>query len=167
MKKSQLRFEIAAIAGIALFSGIFLVRTYDYNYRAALFPRLVSYTVLILLLYYVFSRVRRYLKERKESTAKEVTPQTEEGAETEERRGMSWVVAFGIAIGFLILIYLTGFAVAAVCYMAAHIYLTGYRNHKIVLLYALFIGIALVSFEYLFDISLPKGILFEMIRGHS
>jgi hypothetical protein len=165
MKKSQLRFEVATIAGIGLFAAVFLIRTYDYPRRAALFPRGISIIILFLLLLFIASRVRRYLK-KKGASAKEAPSQTAEGEDSGRRQAMPWILTFGIAAGFLILIYLIGFAVAALCYLVTHIYLTGYRNHKVVWLYALVIGMALISFEYLFAVSLPKGILVEMIRGN-
>ncbi len=162
MRKFLSRYETVAVGAICAFSALFLVQTYDYGRRAALFPRAISILVLFLILCFIFSRIRRMFKEKR-SPSKEVPHRAEGAGEAGQRQGVKWILSFGGAIGFCILMYLIGFGLATVCYVAAHTYWAGYRRHKVTFMYALALGIMMVLIGYLFMIPLPQGILVEMI----
>ena len=165
MKKYLWRYETLAVGAIGLFSVIFLIQTYDYGRKAALFPRLVCCIVLFLILFFIVSRLRRMLKKRsvpsqEEPVRKEVI--TEAG----QTPGLKWTLTFGLAMGFCLLMYLIGFGPATVCYLAVHTYLAGYRKCKVIFLFALAVGAIMVFFGRLFQIPLPEGILVGMIRQY-
>ncbi len=162
MRKYLWRYETVAVGAIFAFSALFLIQTYNYGRRAALFPRAISIFVLFLILFFIFSRARRMFKE-KEPSSKEVPRRAEGPREAGQRQGVKWTVSFGGAIGFCILMYLIGFGLATVCYVAAHTHWAGYRRHKVTFTYALVLGIIMVLIGYLFMIPLPQGILVEMI----
>lgn len=162
MKKYLMRFETVAVGTIGLFSALFFIQTYNYGRRAALFPRIVSLMVLILVLFYIFSRIRRMLK-KKGTLSKKEPVQAGVVAQADQPQGVNWTLTFGAGIGFCILMFLIGFGLSTVCYMVTHTYLAGYRKHKIIFLYALAMGVTMVLIGYAFMIPLPKGVLVEMI----
>jgi len=155
------KFETVAVGAIGAFSLLFLIQTYTYGRRAALFPRLISWIVLFLILFFIASRVLRLLK-RKGATDAEPLPAKGAAAADSSQR-VRWTVTFGAAIGFCILMYLIGFGPATAFYLATHIYLAGYRKLKVIFLYALALGAMMVFIGYLFKVPLPEGIFVEPI----
>ncbi len=161
MKKYLLRFETFAVGAIALFSGLFLYQTYQYGRRAALFPRIISLTVLFLTAVFFYSRVRRI---RKQTGASETTViDTNSGRSCDGAEKVSWIVTLSVATAFLVLIYLIGFGPATFFYVPAHLYISGYRRHKVIFGFALAMAILMVGSGYLFSIPLPQGVLIESI----
>jgi hypothetical protein len=164
MKASWFRLETIAVGTIAVFSALFLLQTYDYGRRAALFPRLISVTILVLTALFIVSRLRRGLKRgaaaQRESLRAEVRSETRGG-------GISWLLALAAASGFSALIYLIGFGFATFVYIATHLYLAAYRRHIVVFLFALAMAAVMVLTGHLFNIQLPRGVLVEMIRPSS
>ncbi len=157
------KFETVAVGAIGAFSLLFLIQTYNYGRRAALFPRLISGIVLFLILFFIASRVRRLLKiKRKGATAAESLPAKGEAVADSSQR-VKWTLTFGAAIGFCILMYLIGFGPATAFYLATHIYLAGYRKLKVIFLYALALGAMMVFIGHLFKVPLPEGIFVEPI----
>ena len=165
MKKYLMRFETMAVGTIGLFSVLFLIQTYNYGRRAALFPRIMSLTVLILILFYIFSRIRWMLK-KKGALSKKEPVRAGVVVKADQHQGVNWPLTFGAGIGFCILMFLIGFGMSTVCYIATHTYLAGYRKHKVIFLYALAMGVMMVLIGYAFMIPLPKGVLVEMISAH-
>lgn len=165
MKKYLWRYETLAVSAIGLFCIIFLIQTYDYGRRAALFPRLVCLIVLFLILFFLFSRLRRMLK-KGGVPSQEGVVRTEVITEAGQPTGLKWTLTLGLAMGFCFLIYLIGFGPATVCYLAVHTHLAGYRKRKVTFLFALAVGAIIVSFGRLFQIPLPEGILVGMIKQY-
>lgn len=164
MKKFLLRYETVAVTVIALFCIIFLVQTFEYGRRAGLFPRLISWVVLFLILVFIVSRLRRFWKSRGAPSPEET--RSECVTKADQPQGMKWTLTFALAMGFCILLYLVGFGPATVCYLSAHIYLAGYRKGRVIIVYALAVGVIMVAFGYLFQIPLPEGILVELIKEY-
>jgi FtsH-binding integral membrane protein len=165
MKKYLWRYEAVAVSAIGVFCVIFLVQTYNYGHKAALFPRLVCFFVLFLILFFIVSRLRRMLKRRGVPSQDEPI-QAEGITEAGQPQGVKWTLTFGLAMGFCLLMYLIGFGPATVCYLAVHTYLAGYRKVKMLFLYALAVGAIMVFFGYLFKIPLPEGILVGMVMQY-
>jgi hypothetical protein len=161
MKASWFRLEIIAIGTIAIFSALFLLQTYDYGRRAALFPRLISVTILFLTAIFVVTRVRRGMK--RAPAAPRESPRAEVGSES-RAGGISWLLALAAATGFSALIYLIGFCFSTLVYVASHLYLAGYRRHGVVFLFAVAMAALVAVTGYLFNIQLPRGVVVEMIR---
>lgn len=165
MKKYLWRYETLAVSAIGLFCVIFLIETYNYGRKAALFPRLVCFIVLFLILFFIFSRLRRLLKKEAVSAHKEPV-RTEVITEVGQLQEVRWTLTFSLAMGFCLLMYLIGFGPATVCYLAAHTYLAGYRKRRVIFLFAVAVGGIIVFFGHLFKIPLPDGILVGMIRQY-
>ena len=164
MRSHLLKFEAFAVAIIAIFSGVFLLQTYEYGRRAALFPRVVSITVLSLTGFFIVSRLRRATI-NKNVPAKESPARTEIGDEANQSAGVNWLAALGVAIGFFVLIYLVGFGPATLIYVSAHLYMAGYRRHGLIFLFAIAMAILVVATAYLFAVPVPGGMLVDMIAG--
>lgn len=158
MKKWLFQFETVAVAVIGIFSAVFLVQTYDYGRRAGLFPRLISWTVLVLILIFVVSRVRRAW-----GRSKEAAPAKPVGALDKAGRpaGVKWTLSFGLALAYCLLVYLIGFGPATFGYLLAHIQLAGNRRRAIAAVYALVVAAIMVLMGTFFKIPLPQGILVE------
>jgi hypothetical protein len=164
MKASWFRLEIIAVGTIAVFSALFLLQTYDYGRRAALFPRLISVTILFLTAVFIVSRLGRGLKRAAATQRENLRPEV--GSET-RAGGISWLLALAAASGFSALIYLIGFGFATFAYVATHLYLAGYRRHIVVFFFARAMAAVMVFTGYLFNIQLPRGVLVEMIHPTS
>jgi hypothetical protein len=164
MREYLLKFETVAVATIAGFSGLFLFQTYQYGHRAALFPRVVSLTVLFLTGFFIVSRLRRAMAKQK-SAAKEEPARVKIAGELDRAAGVNWLVTLSAATAFFILIYLVGFGLATFIYVAAHLYLAGYRRHSVVFLFAMAMAVLIVGTGYLFSIPLPQGLLVQMIAA--
>ena len=142
-------FEALAVGVIAVFASLFLFQTYHYGHRAALFPRAISVAILFLIGVFVVSRLR----------AAVVKPQPDTGTPH------SWLLAFGVVTGFVVSIYLVGFAVSTFVYVATHLYLAGYRRHGVIFSFALAMAVGIAAAGYVFAIPLPSGVLMPMTLG--
>ncbi len=161
MREHLQKFETFAVGAIAVFSGLFLIQTYQYGRRAALFPRVVSFTILFLTAFFIVSRIRRTMVKppaKKETASVIRTEITQAG-------GVHWLVTLSAATGFFVLIYLIGFGPSTFFYVATHLYLAGYRRHTVTFLFALAMAIIIVGTGYLFTIPLPQGVLVETLIG--
>jgi hypothetical protein len=165
MKKYLWRYETVAVSAIGLFCAYFLVQTYNYGHKAALFPRLVCSIVLFLILVFIISSLRRRSK-RGEVSSQAKPVRTEGIAEAGQPQGVKWTLTFGLAMGFCLLMYLIGFGLATFCYLALHTRLAGYRKGKVIFFFALAVAGIMVFFGGLFHISLPEGILVTMIMQY-
>ena len=159
MNKEVWWYEMVAAAVIGVFCTYFLIETYTYGPKAALFPRLICFFVLFLSVIFFVSRIRRFLKMKALSASETQTKKQD----AESHESVKWFLTFGLAIGFCILMTLIGFGPAAVCYLALHSYMAGYRKIKVILIVALIVAAAMVLFGRMFNIPLPEGILFEMM----
>lgn len=164
MREQLLKFETFAVATIAVFSGLFLVQTYEYGRRAALFPRGVSITILFLTGFFIVSRIRRAMSKQK-TAMKEATVPAEVSGKVTEVGGVNWLLTLSAATGFFVLIYLFGFGPSTFFYVTAHLYLAGYRRHGVIFLFALAMAIVIVLTGYLFTIPLPDGVLVQRFVG--
>ncbi len=160
MKGYWLRFETFAVGVIGVFSGLFLFQTYQYGRRAALFPRIISGAVLFLTRFFIGSRIRRIKKQKglpSEKKRHRMPVETEVAA----AQGINWLLTLAAATGFFVLIYFIGFGGATFFYVTTHLYLSGYREHKVIFGFALAMAILMVGSGYLFSIPLPWGVLVE------
>jgi uncharacterized membrane protein YfcA len=165
MRDQLLKLETFAVGTIAVFSALFLLQTYEYGRRAALFPKLVSFTILFLTGCFLVSRLRRAIKRQRTEVKKKETIPVEVESEATQPAGVHWLLTLSAATGFFVLIYLVGFGPATFFYVATHLSLAGYRRHSVIALFALAMAIIIVGTGYLFTIPLPEGVLVEMIAG--
>jgi hypothetical protein len=124
----------------------------------------VSLTVLFLTGFFIVSRLRRAMAKQK-SAAKEEPARVEIASELDQAGSVNWLVTLSAATAFFILIYLVGFGLATFIYVAAHLYLAGYRRHSVVFLFAMAMAVLIVGTGYLFSIPLPQGLLVQMIAA--
>lgn len=162
MKKYLWRYETLAVTVIGVFCVVFLIQTYHYGRKAALFPRLVSSMVLFLILFFILSRLRRILQKGVLSSPEELV-RTKGTAEAGQPHGLKWTFTFGLAMVFFLLMYLIGFGPATVCYLVMHTRLAGYRRFMVIFLFALAVGGSMVFIGNLFHIPLPEGIVVDLM----
>jgi hypothetical protein len=86
-------------------------------------------------------------------------------SEVSQAGGINWLLTLSAATGFFVLIYLVGFGPSTFFYVTAHLYLAGYRRHRVIFLFALAMAIVIFLTGYLFTIPLPEGVLVQMIVG--
>jgi len=135
--------EIWIYALTAVLSGIALCGTGHYPRIPALFPRIVSGTVLLLSLYCLAGRVvgRKVAVER-------------------PGRLPWWLFALGM-FGYLAAIYLVGFAVATFGFLWLAAHWLGEKRLLVGIRFALLVSAALVvGMKWLFRIPIPGGLLF-------
>jgi hypothetical protein len=166
MREHLRKFETFAVGTIAVFSGLFLFQTYDYGRRAALFPRVVSITVLFLTGFFIISRIRKAMAKQK-TALKEQPVTVEIVSEVNEAGGVNWLLTLSSATAFFVLIYFVGFGLSTFVYVATHLYLAGDRRHSVIFSFAIAMAIIIVGTGYLFNISLPEGVLVQMIAENT
>jgi len=164
MKKQYLNLETGMIVAMLLFGGIFFGSTYTFPETAALLPRIISSFMLFsVLLYIVVKRFGSKKPPAAQQQKEQVKP--EERAEKSNRsQGINWYISSLLMFCFFALVYLTGFEFATFAYGAIIPYLLGYRNYKMIFLFATgMTAIIILVFGRLFMIPLPAGLLWELL----
>ena len=157
----NLELLVAAVFGI--FAAAFLAQTWSYNPTAALFPRIVSAAVVLLVVYLIFGRLLA-------TRLKEPQPKGPQPASGDSSSAaapvLNWPVAVVSFVAYFLLIYLAGFGIATLLYGLAMPYLMGYRNRPVTIAFALSLSLVLVvGFGQLFSVPLPEGILLRYFHS--
>jgi hypothetical protein len=132
------------------FSVAFIVLSKDYGATAALFPRWVATVAIVALLLALPTEV---LRRRKSATA-------EPAANSDS---VAWPLILLLQGGYVFFIYLIGFSGATLLFLLFTPVLMHYRRWSVILLYGVLLTAAVAgSFLWLFNVRLPKGILWDM-----
>ena len=148
--------DLSAAAIIGVIAVIFLMMSGDLGRTAALFPKILSVTIIGLVAIYVGVQVySNFRNPPAESPGKE--GEKKELAGDVAKPG-SWYIIIGAIVVYMGLIWLIGFGVASFVFGVALPYLGGYRRMKVVVPVSLGMTIGLVVIGRLFNIPLPAGL---------
>ena len=155
--------DLSAAVIIGVISAAFLMMTGDLGRTAALFPKILSVTIIVLVVVYI--GVQIYLG-FKNSSAEPSGKEAGESKETAEGApGMGrWYAVVGSIIVYMGLIFLIGFGAASLVFGIALPYYGGYRRMKVVIPVALGMTIGLVVIGRLFNIPLPEGLWTALLQ---
>lgn len=138
------------------FAALFLYSTWENNPTAALFPRLVASTALLLLLLTVASQWRAKPKPRAKSTGDDDMPEAATAAP-------NWPAVLALQAAYILAIYVIGFSTATLIYLVGAPLQMAYRRWPTIAATAVLLTIAIAgSFTWFFHIRLPKGILWSL-----
>jgi hypothetical protein len=133
------------------FAVAFLVLSKDYGATAALFPRWVAGAAILSLLLALPVEILR----RRKSSAPEPAAESSDS--------VAWPLILLLQGGYVLFIYLIGFAGATLLFLLFTPALMHYRRWSVILLYGVLLTAAVAgSFMWLFNVRLPKGILWDM-----
>ena len=147
------------IGGISV---AFLMMTADLGRTAALFPKVLSITIIALVVLHI--GVQIYLNHKN-------TPLESPGKEAEANnvfagdvsKPNSWYIIIGSIGIYMGLMYLIGFGVASFVFGVALPYGNGYRRMKVVVPVSLGMTVGLVIIGKLFDIPIPAGLWMTLL----
>ncbi len=125
-----------------------MLLTKDYNPTAALFPRLVALSSLVLIVLDLSLRL--------------FTDETAMAAEKEEKKSdsVSWYAALALQGGYIAFIYLIGFSAATLLFLLLCPWHLRYRRWPITVIHGALLTLVIVgSFHLFFHVRLPKGFL--------
>jgi hypothetical protein len=150
--------DLSAAVIIGVISVVFLLMTADLGRTAALFPKILSITIIALVVLYI--GVQIYINHKN-------PPLKSPGKEAEAKKGLGvdvpqsghWYVIIGAIAIYMGLMYLIGFGVASFFFGMVLPYLGGYRRMKVIIPVALGMTVSLVVIGRLFHIPLPTGLL--------
>ena len=152
----------SAAAIIGVIAVAFLIMSGDLGRTAALFPKILSVTIIGLVLVYVGVLIYGNFNN---------PPAGSSGKEGEKKKlaggvpkSGSWYIIIGAIVVYMGLISLIGFGAASFAFGIALPYLGGYRRMKVVLPVALGMTVGLVVIGRLFNIPLPEGLWTTLLK---
>ena len=149
--------DLSAAVIIGVISAAFLLMMGDLGRTAALFPKILSVTIVALVVVYIGVQIYlRFKKPLAESSGKEAG-KNKEAAEQAPRMGR-WYIVVGSIIVYMGMITLIGFGAASLVFGIALPYYGGYRRMKVVIPVALGMTVGLMVIGRLFNIPLPEGL---------
>ena len=136
---------LISLAFIAV-STAFLVLTFEIGDRyAILFPRLLSWTVLVFSVWNLIGALRPHRRRHE--------PATEEGVDL-----VHFVAVLGLALIYIPAMNLAGYVAATAMFIVVGVYLLGYRHFAVLLPVSLFITLLVfIVFKTLMYASLPSS----------
>lgn len=149
--------DVSAAVIIGLIAAAFLMMTGGLGRTAAMFPKILSVTIIVLVAIYIGAQIYIQFKtlpagpSGKEAGGNQRPPE-------DFFRSSRWYTIIGLIGVYMGLIYLIGFGAASFSFATALPYCGGYRKMKVVLPVALGMTIVLVGIGMLFDIPLPVGL---------
>jgi len=165
MKKFTLTLENIMIITVIFLVSASLYLSFDFMRMSALFPKLVSITILALFGILIVMKLCSREKGNEPESNGAVTCQGEDDLKpaTTDRR-LHWSLSLLLMTVYLALIFLLGFGLSTIIYGLAFPYIAGYRKHKIIYPYALAMAVIIIMvFGKFFQIPLPEGLIFELI----
>jgi hypothetical protein len=154
--------DLSAAVIIGAISVAFLMMTGDLGRTAALFPKILSITIIALVLIYIGAQITIIFKNpRTESSGKEAG-EKKGAAEDAPESGRRYIIIGSIVV-YMGLISLIGFGAASFLFGIALPYYGGYRRMKVVIPVALGMTVGLMVIGRLFHIPLPTGLFVTLI----
>jgi uncharacterized membrane protein (DUF485 family) len=154
-----LDLDLILMAILGAFAAAFLIDSRSYNPTAALFPRLISTIVLLLILWTAAHRLWELFGKPQEVSAsvEEVAPK--------QKGVMTWYVSLITIVIYFLLIYVIGFTWAALVYLVILPILLGYRKYKIIFAIAAMWTVSFVLvFTYVVHTRIPGGLLGDFLQ---
>jgi hypothetical protein len=154
--------DLSAAVIIGVISVAFLMMTADLGRTAALFPKILSIAIIVLVVLYI--GVQIYINHKNPSLE---SP----GEKVEAKKVLAgdvpkpgrWYIIIGSIGIYMGLIYLIGFGVASFAFGVALPYCNGYRRMKVVVPVSLGMTVGLVVIGRLFNIPLPAGLWMALL----
>jgi uncharacterized membrane protein (DUF485 family) len=154
-----LDLDLILMAILGAFACAFLIDSRSYNPTAALFPRLISIVVLLLVLWTAGHRVWELF-----GKPREVLLSVEEAA-PKQKGVMTWYVSLITIVIYFLLIYVIGFIWAALVYLIVLPVLLGYRKYKVIFAIAVMWTLSFVLvFTYVVHTRIPGGLLADFLQ---
>ena len=154
-----LDLDLILMAILGAFAAAFLIDSRSYNPTAALFPRLISTIVLLLILWTAAHRLWELFGKPQEASSpvEEVAPK--------QKGVMTWYVSLITIVIYFLLIYVIGFTWAALVYLVVLPILLGYRKYKIIFAIAAMWTVSFVLvFTYVVHTRIPGGLLGDFLQ---
>jgi len=151
--------DLILMAILGTFAAAFLIDSRSYNPTAALFPRLISTIVLLLILWTAAHRLWELFGKPKEASqpVEEVAPK--------QKGVMTWYVSLITIVIYFLLIYVIGFTWAALVYLVVLPILLGYRKYKTIFaIAAMWIVSFVLVFTYVVHTRIPGGLLGDFLQ---
>ena len=149
--------DLSAAVIIGAISVAFLVMTGDLGRTAALFPKILSVTIIALVVVYIGVQSYFRFKNPPVESPGNNAGEKKAAAEGAPKTGRWYVIVGSIAV-YMGLISLIGFGAASFVFGIVLPYHGGYRRMKVVIPVSLGMTIGLVAIGRLFDIPLPEGL---------
>lgn len=151
--------EVVALLVLGVVMVTFLVMGRQYEYLVSMFPALFCILGLVLIL---FRLSGLGLKAYRKNRAGMVQEPSEGGM---ERPLVPWWRFTLSLLGFVVLVYLVGFAFTGALFMLAVPLLTGYRKWRVLFPLAVGAGVFTLFFARLLELSLPVGLIWGRIQS--
>jgi hypothetical protein len=155
--------DLSAAVIIGVISAAFLMMMGDLGRTAALFPKILSVTIIALVVVYIGVQVYLGFKNPPAESSGKEAGEKKERAEGAHKMGR-WYVIVGSIIVYMGMITLIGFGEASLVFGIALPYYGGYRRMKVVIPVALGMTIGLVVIGRLFNIPLPEGLWMNLLQ---
>jgi hypothetical protein len=178
VKQKNLVTDRIFLAVLILFFAIILQQSTHLSRTAGLMPKLITIVgialcVLVLITGFLKSKVAAPQKDEKEAKIpenegdKKKTGDWQEMAKSNAAKGLPLYVTILISVGYLVLFTLFGFPIASIAVMLALPFFLKYRKYFIIVPVAVISSLAIYfSFVYLFHITMPVGLVFQLIAGN-
>ena len=154
-----LDLDLILMAILGAFAAAFLIDSRSYNPTAALFPRLISIIVLLLVLWTAAHRLWELFGRPQgvSRSAERVAPK--------QKGVMTWYGSLITIVIYFLLIYVIGFTWAALVYLVVLPILLGYRKYKIIFAIAAMWTLSFVLvFTYVVHTRIPGGLLGDFLQ---
>jgi len=155
--------DLSAAVIIGVIAVAFLMMTGDLGRTAALFPKILSVTIIVLVVIYIGVQIYLIFKNPPAETSGKETGEKKEAAEDAIKSGR-WYIISGSIVVYMGLIPLIGFGAASFVFGIALPYYGGYRRMKVVIPVALGMTIGLMVIGRLFNIPLPEGLWMTLLN---
>ena len=149
--------DLSAAVIIGAISAAFLMMMGDLGSTAALFPNILSVTIIALVTLYVGVQIYIIFKNHPVESSGKETGEKKKAAEDAPRMGR-WYIIVGSIVVYMGLISLIGFGAASFVFGIALPYYGGYRRMKVVIPVSLGMTVGLMVIGSLFNIPLPEGL---------
>lgn len=152
--KGSWKAELSLLSGVALIQAIFIFTAREYDPLVRLFPNIVNFFGIGLILWRLLPVLLRVLKNRERSGSSPVRAFTFSffGGQ------LSWPAAVLSMLGFVFCVYIIGFVIAAVLYVTGVIIMmSGITRWKSALVTGLIVGFSILIFAKLVHFQLPIG----------
>jgi hypothetical protein len=178
VKTKKLVTDRIFLVVLILFFAVILQRSTGLTRSAGLMPKLITITGIILC---VLVLIAGFIKERSVSAVKEEQKtgiqedsddnkkdgDWQEMAKSGKKKGLPLYATILVSIGYLILFALFGFLVSSIVVMLILPLLLNYRKFVVVIPVAIISSLVIYfSFVYFFHITLPVGLVFQLITGN-
>jgi small-conductance mechanosensitive channel len=178
VKQKKLVTDRIFLTVLILFFSIILWQSMGLTRTAGLMPKLITTVgiilcVLVLIIGFLKERVLSTKKEEKKIENPENEGGNKKGGDWQEmarggvKKGLPLYATILVSIGYLVLFALFGFLIASIAVMMVVPLLLNYRKLLIVIPVAIISPLAIYfSFVYLFHVTLPTGLVFQLITGN-